>query len=427
MIAAGECGFIVPMPQIIIIADDLTGAADTGAVFAQAGLAPYQPAPHQKRGSKERVGTGLATLIALSRAAEPPECDVLAVSTASRELPRDEAVERVREACTRWAAQGAAWIYKKMDSTLRGHPAAELAAVMDVLGIERALVAPAFPAQGRTTVGGRQLVNGAPVDQTDFGRDVPCSDLAALFRKEAGRREVRLIGRESMPPKRGILVADAETDEDLMTMARAAAESGIRLFCGSAGLAKALAATLPLEPGRPAPMPPASPPGPILVVVGSRHASTGRQVACARHRGVIVVRPERRFLAGEDDAMEGLVREIADPLAAGRDVIVTTADTGDSPLGAEGVAARLGLAVREVLSRAHIVGGVVLTGGDIAAAVCAALEAFAIRLRGEVRAGMPWGILIAGAWPGLRIVTKAGGFGDEDALIAAIGYLRLKA
>jgi uncharacterized protein YgbK (DUF1537 family) len=125
--------------------------------------------------------------------------------------------------------------------------------------------------------------------------------------------------------------------------------------------------------------------------------------------------------------MEGLVREIADPLAAGRDVIVTTADTGDSPLGAGAVAARLGLAVREVLSRAHIVGGVVLTGGDIAAAVCAALEAFAIRLRGEVRAGMPWGILIAGAWPGLRIVTKAGGFGDEDALIAAIGYLRLKA
>ena len=402
MIAGGECGFIVPMPQIIIVADDLTGAADTGGVFAQAGL---------------------ATLVALARSSKQPECDVLAVSTASRELPCEEAVQRVREACTGPAARSAAWVYKKMDSTLRGHPAAELFAVMEALKIERALVAPAFPAQGRTTVAGRQLVDGTPVDQTAFGRDVPCSDVVALFRKEAGGREVRLIGRESMPPNRGILVADAETDEDLRATARAAMEGGIRLFCGSAGLAKALAAALPWKPGRPAPMPTARPPGPVLVVAGSRHASTARQVACARHRGVIVVRPEGRFLAGEDEALEGVVRKIAGHLAEGRDVIVTTADTGDSPLGAEGVAARLGLVAQRVKS---LVGGLVLTGGDIAAAVCAALGATAIRLWGEVRPGIPSGILITGGCDGFRIVTKAGGFGDEDALIAAIEYLKLK-
>jgi len=140
-----------------------------------------------------------------------------------------------------------------------------------------------------------------------------------------------------------------------------------------------------------------------------------------------VVRPGEAFLAGDDEVLEGVVRECAGHLAAGRDVIVTTADTGDSPLGAGAVAARLAEVARGVMSRAHIVGGLVLTGGDIAAAVCAALGATAIRLRGEVRPGIPWGILIVGTWRGLRIVTKAGGFGDEDALIAAIEYLRLKA
>ena len=133
------------MPQIAIIADDLTGAADTGARFAQAGL---------------------VTIVALSPEASCPESDVRAISTESRHLAQDQAVtmarlaaERVRVACQ---PDEVAWAYKKIDSTLRGHPGLELAAVMEVLDLERVLVAPAFPAQGRTTVGGQQLVDGTP-------------------------------------------------------------------------------------------------------------------------------------------------------------------------------------------------------------------------------------------------------------------------
>jgi uncharacterized protein YgbK (DUF1537 family) len=68
--------------------------------------------------------------------------------------------------------------------------------------------------------------------------------------------------------------------------------------------------------------------------------------------------------------------------------------------------------------------GLVLTGGDTAIAVANALEAEALWLRGEVRSGVPWGVWVGGPGAGLPVVTKAGGFGEEDTLIAAVDYLR---
>ncbi len=66
------------------------------------------------------------------------------------------------------------------------------------------------------------------------------------------------------------------------------------------------------------------------------------------------------------------------------------------------------------------VGKLVLTGGDTAVAVCAALEASALWLHGEIKPGIPWGILLGGVVPGLPVVSKAGDFGTDDALAAAI-------
>ena len=150
-------------PQLIIIADDLTGAADSAGFYATLGL----------------------TALACLRPGVCPSTDVLAISTNSRDLNRGEAAERTRratEATLRGAnAHDRAWWFKKIDSTLRGHPGAELAAVMSALGAECALVAPAFPAQGRTTVGGRQRVDGIPLNRTEFARSVSTADLSALI------------------------------------------------------------------------------------------------------------------------------------------------------------------------------------------------------------------------------------------------------
>jgi uncharacterized protein YgbK (DUF1537 family) len=67
--------------------------------------------------------------------------------------------------------------------------------------------------------------------------------------------------------------------------------------------------------------------------------------------------------------------------------------------------------------------GLVLTGGDVAAAVCTALGATGIWLGGEISSGIPWGLLEGGGLHATPIATKAGSFGDDHALLSCIDYL----
>ena len=116
-------------------------------------------------------------------------------------MPAGFAAKRVVEVAR--AVRGARLVYKKLDSTLRGNVAAELAAAFGAAGRERAIVAPAFPAAGRTTVGGTQLVHGVPVDETEM-RDDPQTpvreahvptllDERVLVRRHPGRRKTSRI------------------------------------------------------------------------------------------------------------------------------------------------------------------------------------------------------------------------------------------
>src|SRR5919107_6028349 len=134
---------------IAIVADDLTGAADTGVQFVHAG---YRTA-------------------VLFRATEVLEdgLDAVVFYTDSRAMPAGFAAERVLGAAR--AARKARIVYKKLDSTLRGNVAVELAAALGGARRDRVVVAPAFPAAGRTTVGGIQRVHGVPVDETEMAND----------------------------------------------------------------------------------------------------------------------------------------------------------------------------------------------------------------------------------------------------------------
>ena len=100
-----------------------------------------------------------------------PGVDVVAITTESRHLPPQRGRDRVRAMAHH--LYGTPLLYKKIDSTLRGNITAELFALMEAFEVQRALVAPAFPAQGRTTVHGRQFINGEPLEQTDFAPKIP--------------------------------------------------------------------------------------------------------------------------------------------------------------------------------------------------------------------------------------------------------------
>jgi len=394
------------MSQLAIIADDLTGAADAAAPFAQAGFCTY---------------------LNLTPGMSPP-ADVLAISTESRYLAPAAARGRVYQAVAPFS--DATWVFKKIDSTLRGQPGAELDAVMDVLGVRQALVAPAFPDQGRTTVGGQQRVNGLPLEKTPFACEVSTSDVALVLYRGL-HRVVHLLDLATV--RRGVdtvctainglgvYVADAETDDDLITLARAAVHSRLHLLCGSAGLSRALVNTLPLTRTPCPPVPAHHVVRPVLIVAGSRHPRTLRQVYAACDDGAALITPDADF-AADNRVLDHVVRMTADSLAGGRHTVLSTAAMAPSPLGGEAVAAALAQVVRCLASPDRI-GALILTGGDVAAAILSALEATALHLQGELESGIPWGVLVGGLLAGIPVVTKAGGFGDDDTLAEAVAFL----
>jgi uncharacterized protein YgbK (DUF1537 family) len=398
------------MAQIAIVADDLSGAADAAGAFAAAGL---------------------ATLVALARPATI-DADVVALSTESRDVPVPDAVASVR-ADVAWLDRACVppIVYKKIDSVLRGHVWEELLALLRARGERRALLTPALPAHGRTVSGGRVYVRGVPLHHTPFAA-ANADDLLRTPPADPEAPPVAFLDlatlRSGLPDVMArlaqdqIVVADAETDDDLDRLAGAALSGGLRVMAGSAGLARALARQGAFVRVAAAPPRPARPAGPALVVAGSRHAATLAQVAYAEENGIAVVRLESDALERPEGSVEATVAAAEQELAAGRSVILTTAGCPDSPLGGCFVAERLAAIVDELESRLAI-GGLMLTGGDVAATVCRRLKADAIRLDGELAPAVPVGWLAGGRRAGTAVITKAGSFGDESVFVAAIAAL----
>jgi D-threonate/D-erythronate kinase len=386
--------------RVAIIADDLTGAADTGVQLARAGY---------------------RTAVAFRGAPIPPseDLDAVALDTDSRAMPPGFAAKRVISASR--AVRDAPILYKKLDSTLRGPVAAELSAALGVSGRERAIVAPAFPAAGRTTADGVQLVRGVPVHETE-ARDDPRTPvreghlptlLAAAFPSVVSLGTGDLADPATV--RRALdeavcVVADAASDEDLEALVRAVPDPERVLWAGSAGLAVALAAVHPGPSA--ATTPPSDPAGRVLVVVGSLSGVARAQLRALEEHGCAAV----PVAAGTPGEALGAARAA---LAGGACVALHSAeDRAASDAGA--VVGGLAEAVA-ALSEEGLFDALVLTGGETAVGVARRLGAVGIRLAGEVEPGIPVGTLI-GPKP-YGVVTKAGAFGEAGTLVGAVETL----
>jgi uncharacterized protein YgbK (DUF1537 family) len=401
--------------QVVIIADDLTGAADSGAAFASHGYATAIP-------------FGGAPL---------PEVDVLVMSTESRDETQQAAVQSCRLAARtvvgHTGPSAPRWIYKKIDSALRGHPCQELLAVMDELGESTALVVPALPSEGRTTVGGRHYFGDVPLEQDASGLSRGTSNLIERFgcHPEVPVQILDLgtvrMGIDAVVQfldrvADGIVVADAQNDVDLYTLARAAKRTRLRVLGGSAGFARQVARVLSVESSQ---LPHSTKEyrgGPVLVVAGSLHPATAAQVEHLVQKGYPVVRPAQALLEHKSPSADTTARMVARHLVEDHTVVLTTAGLHPSRLGPSAVASLLANIVGESL-RSTRVGGLVLTGGDVAAKVLSAIGATVMHLGGEISPAIPWGMVESTINDPLPVVTKAGSFGTDDALEASLTFL----
>ena len=347
---------------IAIVADDMTGALDAAAPFAD----PARP----------------FTAVWRPRRPELP----FAISTNSRDIDPDDAAQR---ACDGLAGLRAHIAFKKIDSQFRGNSLVELAASIAMPAFASVIVAPAFPAQGRVMRGGVVTVR----EREPAGTVDVAAGLARLG------EPVRTLAPGDDWPADGCVLADAETDADLAAIVRKGrAMQEPRLWCGSAGLAGAL-------PGVPAHRPDA--PLPSLFVMGSRNRASQ-----ALSRRIAADPTIARWTVDDSDAK-------GTPTAASpSDGLMIDFALPDLP--AEDAAA----AYRKVFARLAAMpppAAALVVGGDSLLRLVRALSAGVLMVLGQWAEGVAVCRVAGGPWDGTVLYTKSGSFDDAGLVAAATG------
>jgi uncharacterized protein YgbK (DUF1537 family) len=304
-------------------------------------------------------------------------------------------------------------IFKKIDSTLRGHVVAECEALLRVCKCEYSVLAPAFPAQGRLVVKGVLKVRNLSDEWSgEIGEVLAQQGLReAAFVETARHESPDQLAQEIGALRRTAryIVCDAASDEDLALVAQGLARApGRPLWVGSAGLARqaaqVLAARLEVALSGSHPAVTSGSKRAVIVCAGSDHPATQRQVKKLVDLGRV----------GMFNAQSATPAEVQHALRDNLHLLLLVDTLHPEPVR-----------ILALLQEARRCGaaGIVLTGGDTAELACRVTGARAICLKDEVTAGIPWGYLEHGILDGLPVVTKSGGFGADTALLEATNFL----
>lgn len=403
------------MKRYLIIADDLTGANDTGVQLTR---------------------RGIQTVVTLDSSSISRDCDSYVLDCESRGLDASHAYNTVSEHLKKIDLLGFDYVIKKVDSTLRGNVAEEIKAVDEALGSELVIFMPALPDLFRTTEHGIHMLNGTRITQTEIAKDpqkpVRCDNLAELlshaYHESIGIIDINHIRQGSLNfDEHRIYVADSLTNADMAAVVRAAMKTNRRtLWVGSSAIADSLLETEIKTL-------------PALAVVASVSDVTRGQIKYAEEKGVRLVNVAAHELL-ENKNGQKYIDTALHHLQAGEDVILLSSASyhrGELDVSAM-VGAKLGLSMGEmgqfvqkaigeiasgILDQAKV-SGVFLTGGDTAIGFLKQLGAQGCKIDGEVMLGIPSMTIIGGSAQGLRVITKAGAFGGPDAIFYALRKLK---
>lgn len=402
------------MNRNLIVADDFTGANDTGVQL------------------KRR---GFPTRVVFQYGEQSPD-DSCVIDTESRGLEEQEAYKKVSEDVSKVNFADYKYVIKKVDSTLRGNVAAEIKALDEAYQSELVLFMPALPDLARITVDGVHRLNGTPITETELARDPkkPVKEdhigkiLESVYQEPVTLVTLETIRTGTVDLTGGRLFAcDAETNKDMQTVLQAAKALNKKiLYVGTAAMADNLfEIDMPVKPS--------------MALVASLSSVTAGQVKYAENAGARLVQvPVYEILEGKDP--KEYVDEAVKLLREGNDTIVLSSASYDraeydktlehsEKLGMTGPEVSLrtqnimGEIARSILQQVSV-SGVFLTGGDTAIGLFDKVKAQGSRIMGEVAIGIPIMSLVGGEQEGLPVITKAGAFGKEDAI--SYGLRKLK-
>ena len=424
--------------NIGIIADDLTGADDTALQFHLRGantqiLLDYSVLPENK------VNT-----------------QVLAIPTETRNSDAPSAYEKVKQA-TRVLADdlNVEYFYKKMDSTIRGHIAVEALAMLDALEWDAAVIIPAFPQEGRTTIGGYHLLKGIPIERTEFARDprfpIYESHIPTVLRTELQNQqdelvdliELRTVIKGAGPIlktmnemiERGVklIVVDAMSVTDIEQVVLAMEKTSYKVLpCGSAGCAQVLGNIwLPETENHMTEK--TIPSLPKLLVSGSATQCTASQIQKLQDDDDI---ENTYFIALKmEDILEGvtedIVKRVSENLVKDNVVVVHTSGLTvdskiisdilfDNELSKNQFISKIGdylaaLTKRVLFNRDAIL---ISVGGETSFKCCKAINSNSLQIIDAICPAIPLCLDTKAQW----IVTKSGNLGNSNTIIDIIKY-----
>ncbi len=387
--------------MIGVVADDFTGAAEVGAIGCRFGLRVEVQTVFRPAG----------------------EIDLVVIDTHTRSSSSVTAARRVGEEMERLREAGVEWVYKKVDSVLRGHVVAELSSALARSGLRRALVVPANPSFGQVIHQGRYRIDGHPLHETRFSRDPEHPARTDVVLDLLGRMdglEIAYREDEGNLPRTGIVVAGVEARHDLVELARHLDAS--TLAAGGAEFFEAVLARRLGREGSEATRAAGPRPSKALFVLGSRSEHSRALLDRARLDGARTVLLEAAVGAGD-----GAGRTVGDPwvedtLAALRagDVVVVAVDR-------DGVDPSLPLPVHRLPRRlASIAEGVLrswpgndlhllVEGGTTASTIVRRLGWERLRVVGELESGVVTLAVVGGEE---RLLTvKPGNYAWPESLL----------
>ncbi|WP_408009331.1 four-carbon acid sugar kinase family protein [Pseudalkalibacillus sp. A8] len=418
--------------KIGIIADDFTGANDTGVQLA-------------KKGYHSSV------MLEVENVALDESKDVTVVDTNSRALPEKDAYEAVHHAASFFLDNRITVLYKKVDSTLRGNIGPELEAMQEAVNPDIVVVAPAYPKMGRTTKDGNHYVEDRLVSETEFGKDpktpvaesnivqlikpYSIGEVTNLTRNQLNTEDLETFINNKVGQNPHWFVCDAKSEEDLKKIAEKFAELPYKVvWVGSAGLIEYLPEGLSLESDTEIVGKEDIRIDRTLTVSGSLSEITKQQLlelATIDSVRMIEVDP-LQILEGTlvDDSFLGREKEKKDLVVyvdnneENRKAAMEFAEKNGLSKGEVGskISKGLGQIAKRILSSASI-DGLVLTGGDTAKDVCLAMNVVDMELLDEIETGVPLG-RISFSDQKLWTITKAGGFGNKETLKNALYHMK---
>ncbi len=418
--------------KIVVVADDFTGANDTGVQFSKKNLRSVVVI-NDRRINKLW-----------------DDYDVIVIDTESRSDTPDNAYRKAYETAEIVKRKKPDCIYKKIDSTFRGNIGAEIAGLMESLGTAHTILVPAFPSNGRLTKNGMVYVNGKLLEETEASTD-PLSPVRdsyipriistqtdktiALVNFEivrAGKQVFESKLSQLIKNKIEIIVIDALDDMDLDIVASVTAPLKDRvMFSGSPGFAGFLSNYLNTGNQRKI----------NIVIAGSVSNVTRDQIDYAQrnmHLNVIDIDTDMIFSGKETEERKRILRIINASWPEDKDIIIRSSSSIDSVRSSveqgkqrgltpvevsENIALFLGKLTREIIET-FPVNGILLTGGDTAIKTVNALNVSGTVIHKEIEPGVPWGNFIEAKFRNMTVVTKAGGFGNRETIFRILNFFR---